>query len=677
MLKSLGSAKNFSGLARCWLSACLLGSCWIGAASFMLCSPAAQADIQLPRLIGQGMVLQRDSVIPLWGWAANGETVSISLNGQPIGSTTINTTSKAGRWQINLPAQPAGGPYQIQISGHNQITLEDVYFGDLWVASGQSNMELPMARLAEAYPEDLSSANFPLIRQFTVPQHYNFQAPQLDVTEGDWQSASPATIQHFSALAYYFARELYQHNQVPIGILNNALGGSPVEAWLSESALQAFPDSLAEGLRYRDPQLIAAVTAADQAKNQAWYGDLKRRDPGLNPQHPWYSQQLNDQSWSEFIVPGFRPEPFTGVWWLRKHIKLSEAQATQATTLRLGSIVEADEVYLNGVQVGATTYQYPPRRYDIPSGILKAGDNLIALRITATNGKTGLYPDKPYWLGTDSDQIALTGAWKMQSAATATALPGDTFIRWKPLGLFNGLASPLTQLPVKGVIWYQGESNVGQYQQYKERFQAMIQDWRSHFKAADDKPLPFLYVQLANFLEKTPQPQDSSWAGLREAQRQSLSSPNTAMVVAIDTGEWNDIHPVDKKTLGQRLALAARAVVYGEQVIYRGPELASLQADGAALILNFEQIAAGLSLKGDAATINQSFAIAGADGKFQWAKVELVDKQPGHQLRLSHPDIKQPVQVRYAYTDNPNAVLYNSAGLPASPFVAVLSAVQP
>ena len=652
----------------------------------LLLSPAVAADILLPKLLSQGMVLQRDSTIKLWGYAAPGETVLVSFNGKVIGQVQAAPAlandvpaqpAAPGRWQLSLPAQPAGGPHQFVFQGQNQIVLKDVYFGDVWVASGQSNMELPMARLKEAYPEDLTNADYPLIRQFTVPQHYNFYAPQYDVASGEWLSANPKSIEHFSALAFYFARDLYRHNKVPIGILNNALGGSPVEAWLSESALQAFPDALAEGLKYRDPQVIADVTAADQAKNQAWYGDLQRRDPGLTAKMPWYSTKFDDSDWQDFTVPGFRAEPFTGVWWLRKTVQLSEAQAKQADTLRLGSIVDAEEVYLNGVQVGHTTYQYPPRRYDIPKGLLKAGANQLALRITATNEKTGLYPDKPYWLGTDSQHIPLTGSWKMQTAATAKPLPGDTFIRWKPLGLFNGLAAPLTKLPVKGVIWYQGESNVGQYQQYKERFQAMIEDWRSHFQAADDKPLPFLYVQLANFLEKTLQPQDSSWAGLREAQRQSLSAPNTAMVVAIDTGEWNDIHPVDKKTLGQRLALAARAVVYGEQVIYRGPELVSLQADGATLLLSFDQIAAGLNLKGDAATINQSFAIAGADGKFQWAKVDLVENQQGNQLRLSHPDIKQPVQVRYAYADNPNAVLYNSAGLPASPFVAALPAVRP
>lgn len=621
-------------------------------------SPLAHADVRLPKLISDGMVLQRDTSIPLWGWADAGEAVEVRLNGQLVGQVT----AKEGRWTVQLPAQQAGGPHQLSLKGRNQIELNDVYFGDVWVASGQSNMELEMARVAEAYPQDLTSANYPLIRQFKVPQEYNFKAPQQDFSSGEWVAASPQTIANFSALAFYFGRELYQHNAVPIGILNNALGGSPVEAWMSEEALKPFPEALAEGIKFRDDKLIQSITAADQSKNEQWYSDLKRRDPGLTSKTPWYSETLDDSDWQNFNVPGFRTEPFTGVWWLRKTVELTAAQAAEARILRLGSIVDADEVYINGKQVANTTYMYPPRRYELPQGVLKAGSNLIAVRVTATNGKTGLLPDKPYWLGTDANPLSLTGQWKMQTAARANNLPGDTFIRWKPLGLYNGLLAPLTSLPIKGVIWYQGESNVGAYAQYQQRFTTMIRDWRAKWAqgTGQQNQFPFLFVQLANFLEKTPQPVDSAWAGLREAQRQSLSEANTAMVVAIDKGEWNDIHPVDKKTLGQRLALAARAVALGEKVGYQGPELQSVMADGSQLKLNFNHSGKGLMLKGT----GNSFAIAGADGQYRWAQVQLKNDQ----LLLSHPEIKAPVKVRYGWADNPEAVLYNSEGLPAGPF---------
>lgn len=634
--------------------------------SVLLCSFTAHADIRLPKLIAEGMVLQRDTPIPLWGWADADEKVEVRFNGQLVGQTK----TKEGRWLLQLPAQQAGGPHQLSFKGHNHVELKDVYFGDVWVASGQSNMEMEMARVAEAFPEDLSSANYPLIRQFKVPQEYNFKAPQQDFSGGKWVAASPKSIDNFSALAFYFGRELFQHNAVPIGILNNALGGSPVEAWMSEEALRPFPESLAEGIKFRDDKHIQAVTDADKTKNKQWHADLKRRDPGLHSKTPWYSETLDDSNWQSLTVPGLRPEPFTGVWWLRKTVELTAVQAKEAKILRLGSIVDADEVYINGKQVGNTTYMYPPRRYELPAGVLKAGTNLIAVRVTATNGKTGLLPDKPYWIGTDSNSLPLTGQWKMQIAAAAQNLPGDTFIRWKPLGLYNGLLAPLTSLPIKGVIWYQGESNVGAYADYQPRFTTMIRDWRTKWAegTGQQNQFPFLFVQLANYLKKTPKPKNSNWAGLREAQRQSLSEANTAMVVAIDKGEWNDIHPVDKKTLGQRLALAARALALGEKVGYQGPELKSVMAEGSQLKLSFNHSGKSLVLK----DTGNSFAIAGADGKYRWAQVQLKDQQ----LLLSHPEIKAPVKVRYAWADNPEAVLFNSEGLPAGPFEATVKPGQ-
>jgi sialate O-acetylesterase len=622
----------------------------------LLLSPLASADIRLPRLISDGMVLQRDTRIPLWGWAEPGEQVQVRLNGKLVGQTQ----SDSEQWQITLPPQPPGGPHRIELNGNNRILFDDVYFGDVWVASGQSNMELPMARVAEAYPKDLQTADYPLIRQFNVPQRYNFKAPQNDVESGQWVVATPDTIAGFSAVAFYFARELFEHNGVPVGILNNALGGSPVEAWLSEEALQAFPEALAEAKRFKDDGLIRSITQADKTKNQQWYGQLHQNDPGLNGPVPWHDPALDDSNWQSSEVPGYRDEPFTGVWWLRKTLTLSKQQAENARILRLGRIVDADETYINGVKVGHTTYQYPPRRYAIPDGLLKAGDNLVAIRVTATNQRTGFIPDKPYWLGTDDDNLTLSGQWKMRDGTTAEPLEGDTFIRWKPLGLFNGLTAPLTRLPIKGVIWYQGESNASRWQDYHAKFTAMIRDWRRHWGQGD---FPFLYVQLANFMQKKgAEPTDSDWARLREAQRRALSEPDTAMTVAIDTGEWNDIHPVDKKTLGRRLALAARAVALDEKVAYRGPQLQSVTRKGQQLQLSFIHATDGLVLKD-----GNAFAIAAADGEYQWARK--LEKQ-GNKILLSHPDISKPVKVRYAWADNPDAVLYNGAGLPASPFQA-------
>jgi sialate O-acetylesterase len=622
-----------------------------------------QADIRLPQLISDHLVLQRDQPLPLWGYAAAGESVTVRLNGAIVNNGAV-IADQHGRWQLTLPPQQAGGPHLLEFQGQNQLKVQDVYFGDVFVASGQSNMELTMARLEEAYPADLQSADYPLIRQFNVPQRYDFKAVQQDFSSGQWLVASPSTIQHFSALAFYFARDLQAHSKAPIGIYNAALGGSPVESWLDESTLRQFPDAYQLAQIYKSDRLIRDIEAADQAKNTRWYGDLHQNDAGLHAKTPWYSPALDDSVWADFTVPGFRQDAFTGVWWLRKTVNLTAEQAAQARILRLGSIVDAEEVYVNGSQIGNTTYMYPPRRYALPQGLLKAGDNLIAVRVTVTNGaqnRGGFIPDKPYWLGTDTNKIDLTGNWKMQTSATAKALPMDAFIRWKPLGLYNAMIAPLQTLPVKAVLWYQGESNVGAYPHYEQRFRAMIRQWRAQWQQPE---LPVLYVQLANYLPKQPKPQQSSWAGLREAQTALLTEPKTAMVVAIDTGEWNDIHPVDKRTLGSRMALAARAVVYGEKVEYRGPVLHRLQAQGTSLLLSFHHTEHGLVVKP-----GKAFAIAGADGQFVWADVSLEDGQ----IRLSHPQIPAPTQVRYGHADNPDAVLYNSAGLPASPFSARLA----
>ena len=628
----------------------------------VLCSATVFAELRLPKLINQHMVLQRDTEVPIWGYADSGQAVTVKLNGKLVGRAIANN----GKWQLKLAPQAASGPHKISIIGDTRIELDDVYFGDVWVASGQSNMELQMYRVEEDFPDDVQDADYPQIRVFMVPQKYNFKAPQQDFDGGSWVAVSPQTIRRMPAVSLYFAKQLYQHNGVAVGIINNALGGSPVEAWLSEDALQAFPESLAEAKQFKDDAYVAEVIAQDKRKNDKWYGDINRNDKGLTESIPWYSPELDDSDWATFSIPGYRPlvdnQPFNGVWWLRKTVNLTQQQAQEANIIRVGRIVDADEVFVNGVKVGNTTYQYPPRRYAIPAGLLKAGDNQLAIRVIGNSGRSGFFFDKPYWLGTDANHIDLQGEWKQKTATLAPPLAADAFVRWKALGLFNGLTAPLTHYPIKGVIWYQGESNAGRWHDYHAKFSAMIRDWRAHWGQGD---FPFIFAQLANFMETKPEPGDSDWARLRDAQTQTLSEPNTAMVLAIDIGEWNDIHPTNKKTLGERFALAARALALGEDVVYQGPQIDKVRANGAQLILSFKHVAEGLVLN---KPYEHSFAIAGKDGQYQWANVELKDQQ----IILSHPDIIQPVSVRYAWADNPAAALYNSAGLPAVPFAVSL-----
>lgn len=622
----------------------------------------ALAEIQLPKLINQHMVLQRDVDLPIWGYADEGEAVLIKLDGKPIAKTQ---TSK-GKWNITMPPQKAGGPHTLEFLGKNSIKVSDIYFGDVWVASGQSNMELQMYRLEEDYPQDLLDADYPLIRFFMVPQEYNFNAPQDDFSRGEWRLTSAANIKQTPALAFYFAKALLQTNGVAIGIINNALGGSPIEAWMSEEALHAFPESLAEGQRFKNPQLIESINAKDKAKNDAWYGNINQQDLGLNGEKPWFAPNLDESDWETFTVPGYREDtdehPFNGVWWFRKTVTMNEQQARATNIIRLGRIVDADEVYINGVKVGNTTYQYPPRRYPIPAGLLKEGDNQITVRVIANSGRSGFLFDKPYWIGTDGNALDLKGQWKVKTGTLAPALASDAFIRWKPLGLYNGLTAPLTHFAIKGVIWYQGESNAGRWQDYQAKFSTMIKDWRKAWGQGD---FPFIFAQLANYMPQKTQPSDTDWAQLRHAQSQTLSEPNTAIALAIDIGEWNDIHPTNKKTLAHRMALAARALALHEDIRYQGPEISQIQRIGQTLVLSFTHIADGLVLKSQN---DHSFAIANDDGQFSWADAQL----QGNQIILSAPNIKQPSQVRYAWGDNPDASLYNSEQLPALPFAKSL-----
>lgn len=340
----------------------------------------------------------------------------------------------------------------------------------------------------------------------------------------------------------------------------------------------------------------------------------------------------------------------------------SEAAASgKPARLLLGRIVDADSVFVNGVFVGSTGYQYPPRRYQAPAGVLKEGKNVITVRVISEAGKGGFVPGKPYELIIDGQTIGLAGNWLYRQGAEMPPLAARTFIRWKPLGLFNAMISPLLNYRIKGVIWYQGESNAGRPEEYKELFPALIRDWRARWGQGD---FPFLFVQLANFMEARPRPSESNWALLREAQLEALALPNTGMAVAIDIGEWNDIHPLNKKDVGKRLALAARRVAYGEkEAVHSGPIYRSMKAEGSKIVLSFCNIGSGLEAGGGNEL--RHFAIAGADRRFTWAEARIEKDK----VVVWSEEVPEPVAVRYAWADNPaGANLYNKEGLPASPF---------
>ena len=630
-------------------------------ATFFLLSAPSFCQVTLPRLVSDGMILQRDTKTHVWGWASPDESVELTFR-----DSTYRTQADAeGSWAITLPAQAAGGPYEIQLSASNQITLRDILFGDVWVCSGQSNMELPMERVKEKYRQVVAEAENPQIRQFLVPDRYDFQQPQPDVESGTWQSVTHENILQFSAVAYFFASDLYEAYQVPIGLINTALGGSPVESWISEEALKKFPEAYDELQRFKSDALIDSIERSDQQRADSWYGELEQKDEGLKANPDWKSPEAADQDWKTTELPSYWADgplgEVNGVVWFRKELDVPASMAGKPASLWLGRIVDQDFAYLNGELVGTTGYQYPPRRYTVESGILKEGKNALAVRVVNNAGRGGFVPDKPYYLAVGKDTIDLTGTWKYKLGATMPPLAGPTFIRWKPGGLYNAMIAPLLNYPIKGALWYQGESNTAHPSQYSEALSTMIADWRQRWGQGD---FPFLLVQLANFMEATSEPVESNWAELRQAQLETLSVPNTGMAVIIDVGEWNDIHPLNKQAVGHRLALQAKKLAYGEdEITAAGPIPTKANFKPSEVLISFDNVGGGLVAQGgDSLTY---FALSGDGEHFVWANAEV----KGDTVRVWSEQVSNPTVVRYAWSDNPEtANLYNEAGLPATPF---------
>lgn len=615
----------------------------------------ASAQIRLPRLISDGMILQRNKPIQLWGYGSPGEKVSLVFKK----TTYTAITGKDGNWKLILPAQPAGGPFELSFSATNSVVVKDVLFGDVWICAGQSNMELPLYRVQDFYGSLPAQLANPAVRQFEVPDRYNFKNPEQDMAGGNWQKAQGPSLDTFTAVGFFFAAELYKRYQVPIGLINTAVGGSPAEAWLTETALKAFPKQYEELQRFKNDSLVNAVEAANTSNQRQWKALLHASDPGVKEQ---WQDDGSTLSWTDSLqVPGYYPWKGNGSVWFRKQFYLPAGQAAKPARLILGRLVDADSVYVNGRFAGATGYQHPPRRYELPQGLLKEGLNTITVRIVNSGAKGGWVPDKPYALVLDGDSVQLSGYWQYRKGAVMQPMAPQVFVRWKPGGLYNGMIAPLEQYAAKGVIWYQGEANTAKPAEYRELMKTLIAEWRGR---RNESSMPFLFVQLANYLEAKPAPSESNWAATRQSQLETLDVPNTGMAVAIDVGEWNDVHPVRKREVGERLALEARRVAYGEnKLLSSGPLPLSVSRKGNRLWVNFER--AGKGLRTTDGKVVGYVTIAGADGRFVMADSRI----RGKQLEVWHPAIALPVTVRYAWADNPaGANLVNDQGLPASPF---------
>lgn len=631
-------------------------------ATVTLMAVCAFGQIRLPHLVSDGMVLQRDAPLKIWGWASPDEAVQLSFDRKSYRAVA----GKDGSWEIALPPQKAGGPYAMTLKAANTITLQNILIGDVWICSGQSNMETPISRVMAMFGEEIARYANPKIRYVKIPLSYSFHAPQADVLPCSWVELNPETAGNFSAVAYFFAKELIETTNVPIGLINSSVGGSPAEAWVSEAALQDFPALLNDKRICESDEYVSAMLRLGALPGQRWNEVLNEQDKGLNEGARWYSPGYSDAAWQTTDLfdnswgrNGFRP--VNGVFWFRKTVEVPAEWENQPVKLHMGRIVNSDSVYVNGAFAGATAYQYPPRSYTIPANVLRAGKNEIAVRLVCPAGFPEFVKDKPYKMAFNGQEVSLEGEWKYRAGAVMPAAAGGgvTF-QYKPVGLYNAMIAPLQNFSAKGFLWYQGESNTDRYRDYGKLMTALISDWRSLWR----QDLPFLIVQLANFMEPSPFQPNSGWAELRDVQLQlSQAVPNTALAVAIDVGEWNDIHPLNKKDVGKRLSLAARKLAYGEsKLVYSGPIYKSMKTEGNKIILTFDHTGSGLTAKGD--RLN-TFVVAGADRRFVPANAKI----ESNTVAVWSDEVKNPVMVRYAWANNPeNANLYNKEGLPASPF---------
>jgi sialate O-acetylesterase len=613
----------------------------------------------LSPLFGDHMVLQRGKVDPIWGWAKPGETIRVEMGGH----TAKGVAGADGRWEIRMKPPATTEAYTVRIEGLKSVELRDVVTGDVWLCGGQSNMQLPLAATRNG-AEEIKAAEHPNLRFFMVKAHPAYSPAA--VPEGTWKFCSPKTVAEdggFSAVAYYFGCRVQQDVHVPIGLVEDCLGGTPAETWTSPETLHRLMDfdaGLAEVERLK-------AKGGPQYGNYImhWYDDY---DIG-SKSNTWAAESFDDSSWKTVHIPGgFRelgvPDA-PSVCWFRKEITLPDPLPAGAAVMFLGVIEKMDTTYINGQWVGASSWVENPRVYRVKDGVLKPGKNVVTIRVFKLKPDGGFMTEAAglrLKLG-DGTVVPLAGDWK--GAVSVDARPPHPL----PLGfenypimpsvLYDGMLAPLAPMGLTGAIWYQGEANSDRAFQYRTLLPAMIEDWRKLFGQGD---FPFYIVSLPAFMHHQNEPVDSAWAELREAQALTAKKvPNTGLAITIDTGDPDNIHPKDKKVVGDRLAYWALARHYGVKIPYEGPTFRSLRRIHEFLVLRFDHVDEGLTVKGDKFG---EFAVAGKDRKWHWAVASIV----GDDVIVSSSLVSVPEAVRYAWESYPVATLYNKEGLPTTPF---------
>lgn len=631
----------------------------------LLCINQAIADVRLPQIFDSHMVLQRNKPIPVWGWADAGEKVTVELSGNGITKQTKTIKAgKDGKWILRLNAAEAGGPYRLVVKGKkNVLTLDDVLIGEVWICSGQSNMQWPVSASDNA-EEEIAAANYPLIRHFEVPREISL-APKDDLSKGEWKTATPENVGQFTAVGYFFGRELHKKLGIPIGLINTSWGGTIVETWISKEAMKGFN----EFSDVVDAMPVSMDALGEKRKTTLTnaINELQGGIPASGDVESWSSASFDDSEWKTIEVPGnFDRKDFQyldGVVWFRREFILPDSLDGLSVVLSLGAIDDVDATYVNGIKVGGTAGKTATgRTYILEPSQLHAGKNSIAVRIEDFGGRGG-FTGKPedVKISRDAYEQSLAGIWKFR---IESATDNKQFTGPNDAGtlLYNAMIAPLIPYAMQGAIWYQGESNAGRAYQYRKSFPLMISDWRNRWK----EEFPFLFVQLASFNANNGNSKNgSSWAELREAQALTLQAlPRTGMAVIHDIGNPKNIHPTNKQDVGKRLSLQALKIAYGQNMLSQGPQFQSMQKEGNKAILTFTDMGTGLIASGKYGYL-QGFEIAGADKKFYWAKAEIRDGK----VVVWSDEVTDPVAVHYGWADdNMEANLFNKEGLPAPPF---------
>ncbi len=629
----------------------------------LLVSLTGTAQLTLSELFTNHMVMQRDQPAVIWGWSKPGAKVTGTFEKE----TVKTKAGKDGRWKLMFKPRPAGGPHLIIVSdAKEKVVLSDIYMGDVWICSGQSNMEWTVENVSVSEDPIIQQADDTMIRHFKVSRSIS-EMPDEMIEGGPWEVTSPQTVGQFTAVGYHFARHLRSSEGIPIGLLNTSWGGSRIEPWMSKEALE----KLGEPCNAQEILNTMRQRAVEQEKElKRMFPYLSENDAGFEGSIPiWAAGDLVLDDWVEinpsklWEANGF--ENIDGIGWYRTQFNLTPEQVNEGITLHLGKIDDSDITWVNGVKVGSMEMKYATNRiYQVPPEALKTGQNSLTVRCEDTGGGGGMYGDRDSLYFQSGDIIQkLSNDWFFKLGAVK-AYSNTLPVNQVPTLLYNKMIHPILDFPIKGVIWYQGESNANTREDalnYALLFREMIRDWRARWNIG---PFPFLFVQLANFMDTDELPAESNWAILRESQTKALSLEHTGQAVIIDIGEADDIHPKNKLDVGFRLGLAADKIAYGKELVYSGPVYQDHATERNMVFLSFYHIGPGLVNKSAGEHVG-GFAIAGKDKKFKWANAVIV----GDQVMVWHNEIEHPKQLRYAWGNNPeNASLYNGSGLPACPF---------